>query len=112
MSRPITELSEQELKTLIATAVTKGILEAQRGIEQISDPNQDERARLAIAEVDRAVERVINFVRGNSCSPAVELSDAQTLIEIEIRRLSPDALKYLAGHQFVQRVAQALKTKP
>lgn len=109
MSRPITELSEQELKTLITAAVARGIFEAQRSIDQTNDPDR-ESTRLAIAEVDRAVEKVINFARENKDSPVVGLPDSQALIEIEIRKLSPDALKYLAGDQFVRRVAQALNT--
>lgn len=105
MSRPVMELSERELKTLISAAVTTGIVEAQRTI----DPDEGDRARIAVFEVDHAVERVINYIRENNYSPVVELADIQALEEVEIRKLSPDALKYLAGDRFVELVRDRLK---
>jgi hypothetical protein len=72
MNRLITELSERELKILIATAVTSGILEAQREMERLTkpnEPNERERARLAVYEVDRAAERVVKFIRENNEAP-------------------------------------------
>lgn len=110
MSRPIMELSERELKTLIAAAVANGILEAQGETDRATEPNERERTRLAVFEVDRAAERVVKFIRENNDSPrVVEEADLDALCEIEIRKLSPDALKYLAGERFVNRVAEMLK---
>jgi hypothetical protein len=110
MNRSITELTEQEIKTLIAAAVTKGIFEAQSKIERTKNPNR-EIERLAVLEVDRAVYRIGEFVNANNLSPIVELSDIKALIEIEIRKLSSAALAYLAGDRFVHLVGRSMELK-